>query len=234
VSSVFSSGREIFDLTPIHMVVDGNDQQYLREYADHPSFQIHRLTDTEFVEQAQRTIHTRFCLNYCRCLSLSGPRGIVILEDDVLVRPNFMVCLEQAVEEIEKHSDLRRYVLSLHSKRNLPANAANHRGQFYVRYPPIQYYGTQGMYYPQAVVGEIRDYLCAHGVENYRQPGDMLIRELMRKRQMLYNTAWDLVEHIGEVSTGLGKGRAWRSATFRQPWVPLATVARSGGSLTGG
>ena len=227
LAGLFSSGPEIFDVAAIEIFVDGNNRKYLRQYEGHPLLRLHYLSEQEHEEESKRTIHSRLCFNYCRCLGTNVLRGLVILEDDVLVRIGFLKCLTQAILEIED-SGLREYVLGLHSKANLPGNPNNYRGQFYVRYPPIRYYGLQGMYYPKAIIPEIREYVFTHGVQNYRRPGDLLIKELMRKRQILYNTAWDLVEHMGEVSTGLGDGRAWASATFRRPWVPLMPPTTGG------
>lgn len=220
LASIFSAGRGIYRATPVHIVIDSNDKRYLSEFKSRDSLRLHYLSDAEAADQDQRGLYARLCYGYCRCFSLPVDRGLLYLEDDVIVRPRFLRCLFQAIDEMEA-AGLKRYVLSVHSKLNLPSRRGLYRGRFYISSPASEFYGTQGMYYPAAIIPELRNFIDQHGVEHYRRPGDLLIREFVQAGRNLYNTAWDLVEHIGSVSTGLGMGRAFVSPTFHEPWRPL-------------
>lgn len=219
LASLFSSGPDIYRVKGIHLMVDTNDRSYLAEYHDCAFLNISYLSDAEFEQQRQRTPHLRFCTNYLRCLSVPADGGLLILEDDVLLRDRFLLCLKQAVDEMEDCHGLSSYVLSLHAKANLPQIQDYYRGHYYISYPTGMYYGTQGMYYPAAVRAAVADYIREQAVTPLRCPGDLLIKELVTEWQNLYNTVWDLVEHIGTVSTGLGG--APRSHTFKEKWRPL-------------
>lgn len=220
LASIFSAGRGIYRAAPVHIVIDSNDTRYLSEYNSRESLRLHYLSDAEAAEQDRRGLCARLCYGYCRCFSLPVDRGLLYLEDDVIARPRFLRCLFQAIDEMEG-AGLKRYVLSVHSKLNLPVRPRLYRGKFYIRSPASEFYGTQGMYFPADIIPELSDYIHQHGVANYRRPGDLLIREFVQAGQNLYNTVWDLVEHIGSVSTGLGMGRAFVSPTFHEPWRPL-------------
>ena len=221
LSSILSSGPEVYNVCPIHVVVDSCDGHYLAEYAGRAAFELHRLGKAEAAEQASRGLCARFCAAYSRCLAIPSRGGLVVVEDDVVVRDGFLNCLSDAINEMENEAGLKHYVLSLHAKHNLPADPSLHRGRFYISSPASRFYGTQGMYYPESVIPGVLRYLHQHGVTEYRRPRDLLIGEFTRSHQNLYNTVWDLVEHTGNVSTGLGAGRAFVSATFREPWRPL-------------
>lgn len=228
LASLFSAGREVHDAGPIHVVVDSDDTRYLAEYSRRDSIRLHYMEAQETADQGRRGLCARLCYGFYRCLGLPVDRGLIVLEDDVIVRNGFLNCLLEAVDEMENVAGLRRYVLSLHSKHNLTAMRPYHRGRFYISSPAQRFYGTQGMYYPASMIAEVRGYLHQHGVAKYRRPGDLLIGEIVQSQQNLYNTVWDLVEHIGSVSTGLGKGRAFVSSTFNEPWRPFDRSAAPG------
>jgi hypothetical protein len=226
LASIFSSGREVYDAAPLHVVVDSCDTTYLAEYAGHPAIRLHYLTEAEASAQGRRGLCSRFCSAYCRCLAIPAKAGVAVLEDDVIVRDGFLRCLAETILEMENGAGLSDYILSLHAKRNLRAHPAFQRGHFYISSPARRFYGTQGMYYPASVARELREYIHQHGVAAYRRPGDLLIAEYAHAHRNLYNTVWDLVEHTGSVSTGLGAGRAFNSATFHEPWRPFVRPAR--------
>lgn len=227
LASIFSAGPGIYRAAPVHVVADSNDKRYLSEYKSRDTLRLHYLNEQEAAEQSRRVLCGRLCYGYFRCFSLPVDRGLLYLEDDVIVRPRFLKCLLESVNEMEA-GGMKDYVLSLHSKYNLPSRPGLYRGRFYISSLAHEFYGTQGMYYPAAIIPELRDYIHQHGVVSYRRPGDLLIREFVQARQNLYNTVWDLVEHIGSVSTGLGLGRAFVSPTFHERWRPLERPQETG------
>ncbi len=219
LGSIFASGAEIYKVPPCDLIVDTSDINYLEMYQNLAGVKLHYLSATEEADQKQRYICSRFCYGYWRCLSLPVRGGLLVLEDDVIVRDRFLRCLLDSVNEIEDVHGITRYVLAVHSRTDLTQTPCFHRGKYFVAYPAGSFCGTQGMYYPSSIIPELRDFLFQHGVEHYRLPGDLLIREVVEAQQNIYKTAWDLVEHIGDVSTGLGG--APQSGSFRQKWRPL-------------
>lgn len=221
LASLFLSGPAVHWLGAIDILVDSNDTNLLWEYRHHRKLNVHYLTDDEWREERRRSIRARFCYNYWRALSLptEGYDGFLILEDDGILRDDFTDKLAQSVQEIGTQHGIRRYILAIASNHRLVDDASLYRGKYYISYPAHQFYGSSGVYWPASMIAEARECFWEDGVARAALPGDLLIGQLGARHNCLYKTAWDLVDHIGEVSTGLG-GRD-RHATFYEPWAPL-------------
>jgi hypothetical protein len=148
-----------------------------------------------WLEQTPESKHVAFCMNYVRALRF-GFGGVVILEDDVTMCPNWLETLQAAVDEIP----FERYVLALYSAQNLSTPAFD-RGVHYRSYFTGMYYGTQAMYFPESVRYEIADYIYAH---RERRPGDLLLGEWANTNNCLYSLQGSVVQHDGRITTGLG------------------------------
>ena len=87
---------------------------------------------------------------------------------------------------------------------------------FLIRAP--SFYGLMGMCYTSPSVPKLRDHLRENSFENTdgttRLPADLLLAELFEEIP-IFNTRFDLVDHIGDVSqVSPGSGLRSRSATF--------------------
>jgi hypothetical protein len=143
-----------------------------------------------------------FCLNYVRALRF-GFGGVIVLEDDVTVCPDWLSKVDAAVAEIP----LERYVLTLYSANDLSHPDFN-RGNHYRSYYAPMFYGTQAVYFPETVRYEVADYIYEHRL---RTAGDLLIAEWADKNNCLYALQGSVVQHNGHISTGVaGHGHtAW-------------------------
>ena len=207
---------------PVHIMIDSDDRSYLSEYEGKNNITLHYLTPEEYAIEKEREPRSRFCYNYVRCIDIAQGRPLVVLEDDVDVRGNFINALEQTVTEMGSHG-LNHYILTLCTRNGLNIDPSCYIGRYYIGHLAHGFYGTQGMYYPPSVQKDIRDHLISHGVESYRKPGDLLIGECAVKWQNLYAPSHDLVDHIGTISTGVGTGIGGvpQSITFQKKWEPL-------------
>ena len=226
LGSLFDMEPGIKELSCVDLLIDTADKTFLEEYRDVKLFNLHYLTPEQFKVEKTRTLYVRCCYTCWRCLNLdiTGYKGLLVCEDDVIFRQDFLSCLLQTVEEIEKDK-LYEYMLSLHSKYNLVESKARHRGKYFLSYPAFKFYGMHGIYYPSQTLARVRDFMFKHGVKKPSKPADLLIGELGEQMQTFFNVAWDLVEHVGRVSTGLSGKSACNahSPTFDKPWVALGS-----------
>jgi hypothetical protein len=106
------------------------------------------------------------------------------------------------VEEVERSH--RDYVLAAYSAHDLAAYPEFDRGRLYSAYPASSFFGTQSVYFPAVVLPDVASYMRKHGVDEPRAPGDLILRDFCHERQFLLGARSSLVQHIGQVSTGLG------------------------------
>lgn len=200
--------------SPIHVCVGGSDHAYAKRYADR-RVAIHPLTAAEWDAMKDTSLHARFNANYRRCLQHAGDEGLVVLEDDVLVRPDWYRCLRLAIDEMRDHGR-RDYVLALYH----PANVIRApRGRYHQSYIASSFYGTQALYFAPGVAATVMDHLAATPTRTV----DMALRNRLVKDQNLYATIRSLVQHIGYTTTGLA-GHMHRAADFHVPW-PAERIA---------
>ena len=156
--------------------------------------------------------------------------GLVVLEDDVLLREAFVEKLILTVEEVRRRQGVERvgpkglqqFMLALYSTYDFAREPGFYRGHYYCSYG-YPFYGTCGMFYEASIVPLVRDYMWRFGVESHRLPGDLLLNELKASGTLwVYACTRDLVQHVGIVSSGLGAGGAvFRSRTFDRAWGPV-------------
>ena len=224
LGSLFDMEPGIKEISGVDIMIDTSDQTFLEEYKDIKLFNLHYLTPEEFKVEKARSLYVRCCYNCWRCLDLdiTGYKGLLVCEDDITFRQDFLSCMIQAIEEIE-NKGLYPYMLSLHSKYNLVQDKSRRRGKYFLSYPAFKFYGMHGIYYPSQTLAKARDFMWEHGVKKPSKPADLLIGELGEQMQTFFNVAWDLIEHVGRVSTGLSGHAACHahSSTFNKPWVAL-------------
>jgi hypothetical protein len=233
LSSLLGSSASVAALGSIELMIDADEASgYLREFRGDPMLKLHYLSDEEWKTQSKRRLGHRFCYNYWRSLNVTMDRywGLVVLEDDVLLREAFVEKLILTVEEVRRRQGIERvgpkglqqFMLALYSTYDFAQEPGFYRGHYYCSYG-YPFYGTCGMFYEASIVGVVRDYMWRFGVENHRLPGDLLLDELKASGTLwLYACTRDLVQHVGIVSSGLGAGGAvFRSRTFERPWEPV-------------
>ena len=192
----------------IHLCVGGPDHAYAQLHAAQ-RISVHPLTADEWETMREASVHTRFNANYRRCLRHAGDDGLIVLEDDILVRPDWLRCLRLALDEMKAHGH-RGFVLSLY----YPADIARvHRGVFHQSYFAPSFYGTQALYFAPGLAADVIDHLAA----TPKRTVDIALRNWFIQQQNVYATIRSLAQHIGYTTTGLA-GHMHRAPDFHLPW----------------
>jgi GR25 family glycosyltransferase involved in LPS biosynthesis len=160
----------------------------------------------EWQQFETRRVHQRACWNYWRSLTFgaktTGREGLVVFEDDVILAQGWERRLRAVIAEVELvHQE--RYVLALYVAACVGLSKSKN-GSHFVEYPVDYFFGTQGMYYPESVRPGFAEFLKAHGVDTFREPYDLLLKDYLKRASIpMFVTIPCLVQHIGRVSTGL-------------------------------
>lgn len=206
LASLFAADPLVHEAAAVKLLVGSCDAAYLDVYRHHRRFHILPLTEDEQREISQWPVHRKFCHNYHRCLTLDVPEsgGLLLVEDDVVFRDGFLRKLMAAIDEMENNHGLYQYVLALYVPYKLRENPSLRRGQFYCSYYAPLFYGTQAVYYPHSVLRPLANLIRETGVDECREPGDMIVKRYGESINAIYGTVASLVQHIGVQSTGLG------------------------------
>ena len=218
LGSLLFSSPLIHSVGSIDIFVD-TSEKILFDYEYLKNIKIHYLTEEQNKAEELRNKHARFCFNYHRCLNvdLSKYKGVIVLEDDVIVREKFVERLLDCLNEMDPR--VQEFVLTLCMKNSRVNQSSSYkRGIYYSSYPANYFYGTQGVYYAKTapfVAKILKDegFDCENAP---KKPGDLLIKDYVVAKQNLYSTKFDLVDHIGAISTGLGGTK--RSDSFYTSW----------------
>ena len=181
-----------------------SDASYLGSLVGNPRFILHTMPDDEWATIAGWGVHRRCSYNYWRCLDYFATHGgdLCLCEDDVVFAEGFWTDLAETVEDIEQRR--QEYVLALYSTADLNADPSLRRGKKYACYHAQHFFGTQGMYFPAAVLPELAARMRRDGVDEPKKPCDLVIQDVCYERQYLFGSRSSLVQHVGRVSTGLG------------------------------
>jgi hypothetical protein len=217
LASLFASDPLVQQIPQIDVMLDSADASHLRPDPHLENLKIHKLTRAEAETTSGWGPHRRFCYNYHRCLTLDigHARGLLICEDDVIFREGFLAKLLAAIDEMEG-CQLRKYLLACYSAYRLNDVPAFRRGRYFCSYYAPSFYGTQCMYYPKPVLGELADRLYQEGVVAHQAPGDMIVKSYGMELNAIYATVCSLAQHVGTVSTGLGNFH--ESPSFGDPF----------------
>jgi hypothetical protein len=113
--------------------------------------------------------------------------------------------LHDAISRIEA-DEAGKYVLALytaHQVANMPPSLSGK--VYYIPYPPHLFFGSQAMYYPEAIRAEFSEYLKTNGVKSFDCPYDLLLGKYLQDTGVpLFAAIPCLFQHAGEFSTGLG------------------------------
>jgi len=190
---------------PVRLIVGSPDVSYLAELDASALVDIVPPSSEEWIPVTEKHTWARAAWNYWRCLLL-GPRspnisGLVVFEDDILLARGWQRRLHDTIHCItNKHGS--HFVLALYAcDASIPTNAS----QYYEPYQPESFFGTQAMYFPEAIRSELIPYLKDHGVDAFRAPYDLLIKEFIQQSGYhLFRCTPCLAQHIGRITTGLG------------------------------
>lgn len=143
------------------------------------------------------TRHRDSQYNYAR--ALFNTKDGLIIEDDVKLSRHF----DKALDEIIKNIPTPRYAVALYSCYNWTQDNFN---EVIAKYPIDMFYGTQAMLYDIETAREFGAYL----LENIgKEPYDLALKTFIKTvnpKVVLYASKLSLVQHMGDVSTGLGNG----------------------------
>lgn len=121
----------------------------------------------------------------------------LIIEDDVRLCNKFDIELEQRLAEIPT----KRYVIALYSCYNWGGYSDYDK---IAKYPVDMFYGTQAMLYDLETARGFGEYLA----QNIgKEPYDLALKTYIKEvdpEVVLYASKYSLVQHIGDISTGLG------------------------------
>lgn len=206
----------------IRLVVGSPDCEYLERYRSSPLMEIIGVSSPDWAHFENSRVHHRAVWNYWRSLTLcpKNPQrdGLLVFEDDVIPARGWQRRFYDTVEQIEAQFGTR-YVLALYRGRfsqNRTFYNSFRRALFdylyseeppayYASYPARGFYGTQAMYYPEEIRIAFAEYLKINGVDAYRLPYDLLLKDYLQTYGVpLFTTVPSLVQHIGEIGTGVG------------------------------
>jgi hypothetical protein len=123
----------------------------------------------------------------------------LIIEDDVKLCRNFGIELKQRLAEIPT----KRYAFALYSCYNWEGYSDYNK---IAKYPVDMFYGTQAMVFDIETARGFGTYL----LDNIgREPYDLALKTYIKEvdpEVVLYVSKMSLVQHIGDISTGLGSG----------------------------
>jgi len=218
---------------PIHIIIDGKSDAFVKQYRSHPNITLHPIEVEKWETQtAHWEIHRRIAFSYHRCFSLaleSKASGILICEDDVLFRHQFLSRLNTVLTEM--HQDgWQDFVLSLYDPHPEPRERRTSlaRGKYYGAYPGWEFYGGQAVYFPQSVLKLAIEFWAQRGWKDRvaaERPNDLLIGAFGEwlwqrnpKHGGIYAAYRSLVQHAGKEShTGLSPNFHC-APSFSLPW----------------
>lgn len=202
LASLFVSDPLVHHLKGVHLVVGGNEAEYLHQYRHHRRINIHLMGQQDAEETCDWPQQRRCCFNLYRALTILDEdcQGLCICEDDVIFQEGFLSKLLAAVNEIEKTQKPADYLLTAY----LPYGAEQllRLGKASTKNNAHTFYGNQCVYYPRGTATELAQFIYQNGVVQQFGPSDLLVREYAAQKNALYGTVRSLVQHVGFHSTG--------------------------------
>lgn len=165
-------------------------------------------TDTDWDAIWLWSTHRKAMWNYWRCLQqpvtqpVSGDWGRLIIEDDVRFAQGWSDRFLLSVSELyEAYGD--RFILSLYSPHESVKQASEESEDVTIPYPAADFYGTQAVFFPEAVRRDFADYLKIYGLQDNLMTYDCLLGRYCAEHSIpLFTTVPSLVQHTGIETTG--------------------------------
>lgn len=175
-------------------------ENYAIQYISQGQIVQPRAGDLVPVDKKYKQDHTRHRdSQYNYATALFNTKDGLIIEDDVKLSRYFDTALDKIINDIPTE----RYALALYSCYNWTQYS---KYETIAEYPIDMFYGTQAMLYDIETAREFGAYL----LENIgREPYDLALKTFIKTvnpEVVLYASKLSLVQHIGDVSTGLGNG----------------------------
>lgn len=189
----------------VQLIIGSPDVAYLGELETNRFIEVVAPSQQEWGQINDREIHHRASWNYWRCLTLGAKsrirRGLLVFEDDVLPAHGWERHFHETADQIEaEYGD--RWLLSLYASHRFSCEGSN---AYYTNYPTHVFCCTQAMYFPDKIRAGFARFLKKYGVDSFHAPYDLLLRAYLIVEEVpVFVTTPSLVQHIGEVSTGLG------------------------------
>ena len=191
----------------LRLVVGTAESEYLKRYEENPFIHIVEAPSIEWERFRECGIHQRAAWNYWRALSIGRSRlfskGLVVLEDDVIPASGWEHRLYRVMEQVETFQP-GPYILALYAPEGAQLSEPEN-GRLFVSYPASSFFGSQAIYYPEAVRQGFSMYLHENALVTFSYPYDFLISDYAQQEKVpMFAAIPCLFQHIGEVSTGLG------------------------------
>lgn len=211
LASLFAADPWAGRMHSVNLYVGSNDASYLDCYAHHERITVKRLSDGEWDSIKDMSIWQRLCHNNQRALHVPcGARGLIFLEDDVVLKDGFVHTLIDTIQEIDQRIGKRKYLLACYCPYRW-SDKSLRRGKLFMAYPCWDFYGTQFMFYPKAVVQELAGYFARFGSGDESMPNDMIVKKYGTEITVeqgctggIYACTQSLAQHIGKRTTGVG------------------------------
>ena len=219
LASAFMADPAIHELKSISVVVDAPELGWIGPLSKQRQVCWLPRSSVQDLRASTYPIHQRASYNYWRALKSVSPgtRGLIVCEDDVILREGWLGKLMQSLQDLRQHS-IHEFILALYSAYDHEEPHLR-RGEFYSSYFARSFFGTQSMFFPAAQLSALREVIWRDSVETNRSPYDLTIAEYATVRQNLYTTRHSLAQHVGYQSTGLGSMHT--SPSFERPWPGL-------------
>jgi hypothetical protein len=188
------------DRTPSYLAdtVDTIPEDYHIQYVSQGQIVQPRAGDLVPVDKKYKQDATRHRdSQYNYAIALLNTKDGLIIEDDVQLSRKF----DQYLNKVKSDIPTPRYALALYSCYNW-----NHisNGLTIAEYPIDSFYGTQAMLYDIETARGFGEYLA----QNIgKEPYDLALKTYIKEvdpEVVLYASKLSLVQHIGDISTGLG------------------------------
>lgn len=192
----------------LRLFVGAPESEYLKRYEENPFIQIIEAPPIEWERFRECGIHQRAAWNYWRALSAGRSRlfskGLLVLEDDVIPTGDWEHRLYRVIEQVETCQP-DPYILALYAPEEAHLSEPEN-GKLFVSYPASSFFGTQAIYYPEAVRQGFSTCLHENALVTFRNHYDFLLRDYAEQEKVpMFAAIPCLFQHIGEVSTGLAQ-----------------------------
>ena len=214
--------------TEVHIIIDGPEADFLDPCWSQLT-NIHVIEKLDWEEIRRWNVHRRIAYSYHRAytLGLKTNSDLLVCEDDIRFRSNFLAMLGEVVAELET-AGKKDGLLTLYSSQDLFNDRSLDRGRLFGWFPPRYFFGGQAVYFPRSILEIADEFWMAAGwkaPETQLRANDLLIGGLGEYLEQcigdssgLFRCYIDLVDHVGRESrTGLGQA-FHSSSTFLMPW----------------
>lgn len=223
LASLFASGRDVWTITPIHLVAGSTTCPHLEGMAHHRALRVHAMDEPQWQLIRDWHVHRRLAYNLWRAASLPCETlyGRCICEDDIVFADGFIEKLVNTIREI-RAAENDKFVLAAYSPYDFANEAERRRGRWYCSYNASAHYGNCCLFVSKPLLSDLAQTLWLRTVEHTQAPADIAIGEFMeelwkRREGGMYQTVSSLAQHMGFVSGGTSE-RYFSSPTFGQAW----------------